>query len=189
MGISNIPPKFLSLSFHAKFFPALLWQRLHPKRKEDEYQSPFTNHLPMEFIIAIAICGVLAAIGMPSALSEGSIIGWLIGGIGISGILALLILSVKSGLEEPPSYNDFLMGIFFFFVFLGISAGIFNGSLKHSQSSMVLGSLSGLFAGYVIGIFAGLYMQYLGWIAVLLNSIAGVSIIGMAIVDLVLLFG
>jgi hypothetical protein len=188
MAMNNIPPKFLSLSFHTKFIPALLWQRLRPK-KEEEYQSPFANHIPMEFIIALAICGVLTAIGIPYALSDGSIIGWLIGGIGVAGILALLILSVKSGLEEPPSCNDFLMGIFFFFIFLGISAGIFNGSLKHSHSLMIWGSITGLFVGYVIGIFAGLYMQYLGWIAVLLNMLAGVSIIGMVIVDLVLLFG
>lgn len=188
MVISNIPPKFLSLSFHTKFFPALLWQRFRT-RKEEEYQSPFASHGQMEFIIALTVCSVLTAIGIPSAISEGSIIGWLIGGIGIAGILTLLILSVKSGLEGIPSYNDFLMGFFFFFITLGISAGIFNGSLKHSQSLMVWGSLSGLIAGYVIGIFAGLYMQYLGWIAVLLNTLAGVSIIGMVIVDLVLLFG
>ncbi len=188
MVLNNIPPKFLSLSFHTKFFPALLWQRLRP-RKEEEYQSPFANHIPMELIITLTICSVLTAIGIPSAMSDGSIIGWLIVSIGVAGILALIIISVKSGLEEPPSYNDFLMGIFFFFVALGISAGIFNGSLKHSHLLMVLGSLTGLFAGYVIGIFTGLYMQYLGWIAVLLNTLAGVSIVGMVIVDLVLLFG
>lgn len=182
--MSNIPPKFLSLSFHTKFFPALLFNRLRPKEEEGVSFTPY-----MELTIALAICGVLTAIGIPSALSDGSIIGWLIGGIGLAGILALIILSVKSGLEVSPSYNDFLIGIFFFFVALGISAGIFNGSLKHSPLLMVWGSLVGLFAGYIIGIFAGLYMQYLGWIAVLLNIIAGVSIIGMVIVDLVLLFG
>lgn len=186
MVMSNIPPKFLSLSFHTKFFPALLFNRLQPKEEEG---VSFAPSVYMEATIVLTVCGVLTAIGIPSALSDGSIIGWIIGGIGMAGILALIILSVKSGLEVSPSYDNFLMGIFFFFVALGVSAGIFNGSLKHSPVLMVLGSLSGLFAGYIIGIFAGLYMQYLGWIAVLLNILAGVSIIGMVIVDLVLLFG
>ncbi|MEK6589056.1 MAG: hypothetical protein AABZ11_00080 [Nitrospinota bacterium] len=187
MSPGNIPPKFLSFEFHTKFFPALLFNRLRPK-KEDEGVS-FPPSVYTEATIALAICGVLTAIGMPSAISEGSIIGWIIGGIGVAGILALFILSVKSGLEEPPSYDDFLMGIFFFFISLGISAGIFNGALKHSLPLGITGSLAGLIVGYMLGIFAGLYMQYLGWTAVLLNMLAGISIIGMVIVDLALLFG
>ncbi|MBI4378367.1 MAG: hypothetical protein HY578_04635 [Nitrospinae bacterium] len=186
MSPDNIPPKFLSIEFHTRFFPDLLLNRLRPEKEEG---VSFPPSVYTEATIALAICGVLTAIGMPSAISEGSIIGWIIGGIGVAGILALFILSMKSGLEEPPSYDDFLMGIFFFFISLGISAGIFNGALKHSLPLGITGSLAGLIVGYVLGIFAGLYMQYLGWTAVLLNMLAGISIVGMVIVDLVLLFG
>ncbi|OGW07140.1 MAG: hypothetical protein A2889_10765 [Nitrospinae bacterium RIFCSPLOWO2_01_FULL_39_10] len=186
MVISNIPPKFLSLEFHTKFFPSLLFNRLRPKEEEG---TSFVPHVSLVFTVAMAFCVILIVKGIPYALANQSIIGWMVGGTGIAGILAIFIFNIYSQWGIKPTYDDFLIGIFFFFVSLGISAGIFNGSLKHSQLLMVWGSLTGLFAGYVIGIFAGLYMQYLGWIAVLLNMLAGVSIIGMVLVDLVLLFG
>ena len=48
---------------------------------------------------------------------------------------------------------------------------------------------AGLVAGYVLGILAGLGLQYLGWIAEWLDSLALPACVGMIVVDLVLLSG
>jgi len=125
---------------------------------------------------------------MPSAVSRGSFIGWLVGGIGAAGILALLINSIFSR-KEPPSYDCFLIGVFFFFVVLGISAGVFVGTLEHSLSLGLLVGSGGLIAGYLLGILAGLWFQYLGWLASMVNILAGLAVFGMFSVDLVLLAG
>jgi hypothetical protein len=68
-------------------------------------------------------------------------------------------------------------------------AGIFAGTLEHSFYIGLMGSAAGLVLGYVLGLFAGVWFQYLGLLAVLLNLLASVAIIGMIILDLVLLLG
>jgi hypothetical protein len=180
------PPSILSGEFHAKFFPQLLSSRLRLKKRNDEGTS-FSHN--MDFTIMFAVCLVLAAIGLPSALARGSLVGWILSIMGILGILAFFTFSVLSQLDTRPTYDRFLVGIFFFFVFLGITAGIFVGTLNHSLFLGILCSAVGLLIGYVVGIFAGLWFQYLGWLAALVNMLAGLGIIGMITVDLVLLFG
>jgi hypothetical protein len=178
----NSCPTFFSVGFHTHFFPLLLWSRLRPKERSG------TTFVPLEHYLVIAFCVVLTAIGIPHALNHHSIIAWLSVGIGVAGILTLAIASICSR-NESPSYEDFLFGIFYFLVMLGITSGIFAGSLEHSYSIGLLGSVAGLVLGYVLGIFAGLWFQYLGLLAVVLNVLAFPAIIGLIVVDLVLLFG
>lgn len=103
-------------------------------------------------------------------------------------MLALAVNSVTSR-TAPPSYARFLTGVFFCFVALGMSAGIFTGALYHSfMTALFLGS-AGLMAGYFFGILAGLWFQYLGWLSSTVDGIAGLAAFGIFVVDIVLLAG
>lgn len=176
------PPKFLSIEFHTRFFPALLRGRLLPGTREGTgFSSTF------ELYVLFGICVVLAVIGLPGAISRNSVIGWATGGIGAAGTVALIINSIIS-CNTPPSFDRFLTAVFFFFVMLGISAGIFAGSLQHSLARGLVAGSGGLIAGYLLGILAGLWLQRLGWLASLVNGLAGLAVLGMFVVDLVLLF-
>ena len=178
-----MPPKFLSFAFHAGFFPALLRGRLRPRERVG---TGFTSIV--EFYVSLAFCFILVMIGIPKAVSDRSIIGWVVGGIGAAGIVALLIHSICSH-KDPPSFDCFLIGVFFFFVVTGISAGVFFGTLEHSLPLGLLVGSGGLIAGYLLGILAGLWFQYLGWLASVVNGLAGLAVAGMFFVDLVLLSG
>jgi hypothetical protein len=180
--VKNTEQKFFSSEFHTHFFPALFWSRLRHKERGG------TTFVPFEWYIVIAFCLVLAAIGIPYAIDHHSIIAWVAGGIGVAGILILTISSICSR-QGSPSYEEFLWGVFFFLVMLGLTAGIFAGSLEHSFALGLAGSVAGLLLGYVLGIFAGLWFQYLGLLALLLNVLAIPAIIGLIVVDLVLLLG
>jgi hypothetical protein len=173
---------FFSIEYHARLFPALLWSRLRHTERAG------TTFVPLESYLLIAFCLVLTAVGLPHAINHHSIIAWLAVGIGTTGILVLVIASIclRNG---SPSCDDFLVGIFFFLVVLGVTAGIFAGTLEHSFSLGLLGSAAGLVLGYVLGIIAGLWFQYLGLLAVVLNMLAFPAIIGLIVVDLVLLLG
>jgi hypothetical protein len=70
---TDTPPKFLSVEFHKRFFPALLWSRIRPKQQRT--RSGFNSSL--ELYIVLAVCGGLVALGTPAALSHGSIAGWI----------------------------------------------------------------------------------------------------------------
>jgi hypothetical protein len=177
-------PKFLSLEFHTRFFPALLLGRLSPEEKGG---TTFTS--TTELYVLLVICLILVVIGIPNAVSHKSIIGWIAGGIGAAGIMAMFISSILSQMGTPPSYDAFLKGIFLFFLSLGISAGIFIGTLDHSSLKGLLVGSAGLVAGYLLGILFGLWFQYLGWLAGMLNLVAYLAVIGMLFVDLVLLGG
>ncbi len=176
MTTDMIPPRFLSLEFHTRFFPRLLWDRLRQRKKEGQGTS-FTS--TTELIIILTVCLVLAAIGIPSALLRGSIVGWVLSVIGVGGLLAIFATSVGAQWGHRPTYDDFLTGIFFFFISLGILIGIVVGMENHSPWLGISTSLAGLFGGYVLGIFAGMGLQYLGWIAALLSMLAGLAAIVM----------
>jgi hypothetical protein len=123
-------------------------------------------------------------------LSHGSIAGWIASCLGATGVLALVVNSIKSRQGEPPSWDDFLVGIFFFFVILGITVGIFTCTLEHLHFfSGLLTAAAGLIAGYVLGICVGFWLQYIGWLATVLNQIAVPAFVGMLVLDLVLLSG
>jgi hypothetical protein len=181
----NFPPKLLSIEFHTRIFPSFLWNRLRPKQRTAAgFSSSF------ELYITLAVCIILAAIGAPSALAQGSIAGWIVGGIGLAGLLAMIINSIASFWGKTPSYDDFLVGCFFFFVTAGPTAGIFISTLEHYPFFQgLLISAAGLVAGYALGVMAGFGLQYIGWLAAILNALSFPAIIGMLVVDLVLLSG
>jgi hypothetical protein len=141
----------------------------------------------MEMMIASALCLTLAVVGIPLALNQGSIIGWILSIIGVGGVVFLLISSVAAQWGNRPTYDDFLTGIYFLFVSVGIFIGIPVSMDKHSPWLGVLTSFAGLLVGYVLGIFAGLQLQYLGWIAVLINMLAGFAAIVTAAAFLIML--
>ncbi|MGA3118385.1 MAG: hypothetical protein ABSF90_28660 [Syntrophobacteraceae bacterium] len=178
-----MPPRFFSIEFHTRFFPALLWGRLH-RREREGTGFPST----IEFNIVLAVCVILVVFGIPAAVSGQSVIGWASGALGSTGIVVLSVKSIASR-TEPPSYDQFLAGVFFFFVALGISAGIFAGALYHSfMVSLCLGT-AGLASGYASGILAGLWLQYLGRLASTVDGLAGLAALGVFFVDIVLLAG
>lgn len=183
MEPDNNPPKFFSLDFHARFFPSVIMDRLNFK-KSDGRGTTFTS--TTEMFITLAVCVILAIIGLPSA-ANGSVLGWTLSVLGVGGTIVLLILSVIGNQGERPSYNDFLIGVFLFFVVLGAFIGIPAGMETHSFLLGLLVSLAGLAAGYVIGILGGIWLQYLGWIAVVINMIAGFGAIIMSGTVLIML--
>jgi hypothetical protein len=185
MTADPIPPKFLSLEFHTGFFPRVLRDRLRRKEKESE-GTAFTSI--MEMMIGLAVCLILAVIGIPFALTQGSAIGWILSILGVGGIIVLLIVSLGAQWGHRPSFDDFLIGVFFFFVSLGMFIGIPVGMDSHSPWLGVSAGLAGLIGGYLVGILAGLRLQHLGSIAVVVNMLAGFATIVMGGAGLVMLF-
>jgi hypothetical protein len=137
----------------------------------------------------LAVCLFLVIIGAPGTIAQKSNVGWILFGIGLLGLLALLIQSITSQWSERPSYDSFLVGFFFLFITLGLTAGIYVGTHQHALALGLLAGVAGLLLGYLLGIFAGLQFQRLGWLAALLNILAGVAIVGLGIFDLLLLLG
>lgn len=180
---TEMPPRFLSIEFHVRFFPGLIWSRL---RQAERTGTGFSSIF--EIYVAFAICVILVAIGIPGALSHKSVTGWLIGGIGLAGILALLANSIFSH-KDAPSYDRFLTGVFFFFLALGMTAGVLAGKLNHSLSLGLFSGSGALVAGYLLGIPAGLWLQRLGWFSGVVNGLAWLATFGMLFVDMVLLAG
>ncbi len=180
-----MPRKFLSIEFHTRFFPALLWSRL--KREEKGVQMGFSP--TVELTIAFAVCAALTLAGLPAAISRKSAIGWVSGGVGAVGILALVnpqhILTQGAAILRPISGR---CSILLFAVF-GTSAGIFAGALHHSPGIGLFLGAAGLMAGYLLGILAGLWLQCLGWLASIVNGLAGFATFGIFFVDLVVLAG
>jgi len=169
MEPDNTPPKVLLPEFHGSFFPKVLKNSLNFRKKENEGTS-FTS--TTEMFISLAICVVLAIIGILSA-ARGTTLGWILSILGVGGTIFLIILSFMGRRGEHPSYDDFLIGVFLFFVVLGVFIGIPVGMETHSFLLGFLVSLAGLTAGYVIGILGGIWLQYLGWVAIVINMITG----------------
>ncbi len=178
-------PDFFSLHFHLRFFPALLWDILSPRK--EEYRSPFAGHLPLEYMVAATLCMIAIAIGFPAVRGKGAWWGWILLVLGASGFIALLAGSIRSVWGEKPDYQDFRPAVFFFFVFLGPTLGLLAGTIEQSPGLKIAGSAGGLAAGYAIGILAGLWVQVLGWMGRFLDVLALGGIAGMIILDMVLL--
>jgi hypothetical protein len=179
-------PGFFSLRYHTVFFPSVL-KRQFIRAKQSNRATSFTSTL--EMMIGLAICVILAIIGIPFAIPGNSVVGWIMTTIGVGGIILLLAVSIAAQWKYRPSYNDFLVWVFFFFLSLGVFAGILIGMECHSIGLGVSASLVGLIAGYCIGILAGLRVQHLGWFAVVFNFIAAfgtIVVVGTAVVMAVL---
>ncbi|MBM3250376.1 MAG: hypothetical protein FJZ09_06010 [Candidatus Omnitrophica bacterium] len=163
-------PGILSLRFHIKFFPEVLRRCfLRRKSKGQEYQSPFANHFPIEFTLAIIFCVVLLVAGLPGLIGKRSLISGAMSLLGAGGLIAMLVSSIRSENKNRAelggryTFDYFVTGVFLFFLLLGLSAGISLGYLKGSPAQMVLYGLTGIAAGYIVGLFAGIGINYLGW--------------------------
>ncbi len=176
-------PRFLSLAFHTRFFPRVLLNRLRPRGRAGSRFYTFDH------FVTLAVCLFLVVIATPKAGHHRSTIGWMLLGIGSLGLLALLIQSIASQCRQRPSYDSFLVGFFFLFITLGLTAGFYVGTRQSSLVQGLLAGAAGSFAGYLLGILAGLQFQRLGWLAALLNVLVGIGIIGLIIFDVLLLFG
>ncbi|HAK89572.1 MAG: hypothetical protein A2077_02020 [Nitrospirae bacterium GWC2_46_6] len=157
--------------------------------KKDEYESPFRDHIPIEMPVLAVVSFAAAVLGISSGLSKGSILGWLIGGIGAAGFLALFIHSIYSQAGCSPSFERFKVSVFLFFVIFGAVAGITAGKIgfDHSRWMRVMDGLAGLVIGYFGGICAGLWIQKLGWIGGLLEVFAIAGTAGTAIVGILMM--
>lgn len=125
---------------------------------------------------------------MIAALDSGSIIGWVCGILGLGGFIYFLYSSIRSRKQIHPSFEYFRVIIFFLFVLLGITIGLEIGTVYHlSYGNRIIVVLAGLVLGYVSGIGGGLWVQYLGWIASLLDILGIMAIAGMVFFDILLL--
>jgi hypothetical protein len=179
------PPKFLSWEFHARFFPRLLASRMRPKKRQG------TGFIPsgiIEGMILLAVCGILLASGLPSVLKQGSVAGWIMSILGAGGILAIFIASAYMQRGIKPSYDHFLLGIFFFFVTLGTLGGIIAGIYLHSPWIEVMTGAVGFCIGYLIGLLAGQWFQYLGLVSGVIDTMAYFGAVVAAGTAVVMLF-
>lgn len=87
---------------------------------------PFEDHLTPEIMLLLAGSVVVTSIFLPLAVKD-SAIGWVGSVIGISGVIALFIMSILSERGSRYSFESFRLSIFLFFVMLGITAGLFIG--------------------------------------------------------------
>ena len=178
-------PSLSSLEFHTKFFPRLLWSRLSPQKNEPQGTSFSHNMGPT--VMAVA-CMALLALGTPMGLIQKSILGWILAIAGLIGIAYIIFNSIAAQRGLKPTYEKFHIWIFFFFVFLGFSAGLFITSVNHQPHLIVFtAGLLGILPGYIVGILAGLWSQSLGWVSGLLNGLSGLAIFGLVIVDMLML--
>lgn len=187
---SDTTPPFFSFEFHFRFFPRVVRRLIFPQKNPDD---PFSirgsgfSSTP-EHMVLFAAAIISLATGLPGALAKGSLIGWFFAAAGAAGIIALLAASIASQKGCRPVYDDFRILVFLFCIFLGITCGLALGlSLRSSYPARVLLAAAGMAGGYVLGIFAGLWAQRLGWIAGLLDLLAGLCIISFIIIDIILL--
>jgi hypothetical protein len=111
-------PSFRTVEFHLRFFPKCLWANLknHPDSRQ--------GHVFFEIPIALAICALLIAWGLPSAMQNHSPIGGAASFLGASGVIALVVYCVRSTGGSPVSYSEFEPWTFLFFLFFGFFGGL-----------------------------------------------------------------
>jgi hypothetical protein len=178
-------PGLLSWEFHVRFFPQLLADRLRPKKRTS---TGFVHSGIMEGMILLVICTVLLAVGLPSVVKQGTAAGWIMSVLGAGGIIAIFITSVYLQRGIKPSFDNFLFGIFFFFVASGMLGGIILGIDSHSPWLETATGAAGFFTGYVVGLFAGQWFQYLGLISGIIDALAYFGAVVAAGTSIIMLF-
>lgn len=190
-------PGFFTLNFHRNFFPRLLLNKWREMTAPPPPRSPFANHVPLELTLLPMACLFLLGMGLPGALKH-SPLGIVLVFLGAAGLAALLFMAIRGAWDQPAVYDNFSASVFLFILALGISAGIFYGSLNKNAlwdhleggSSLTLrAALLGAALGYPLGIFAGLYNQKLGFLAFLPVLVSRLGMIGLIATDLVMIFG
>ena len=95
-----VPPWFLSVEFHTRFFPSLLWHNLRPKKK-DGTTFTFTT----EQMIILAVCLIMSLAGARSAFVQGTVFGWVIVLVGLGGMAAIVLSSIAGQWGTRPTYD------------------------------------------------------------------------------------
>lgn len=186
----DTPPPFFSVEFHLRFFPGLIRRIVFPKKDLDgtacRRSTGFVSG--MDHMIVLAVCLVSFFAGMPGALQKGSVVGWVFGLAGAVGVIALTVMSIVSQRGIRPSYRDFRILTFTFLVFTALTGGLALAQALHlSYGLRILLGAAGTMAGYFLGIMAGLWVQRLGWISTVVDLLAGLSVFGLVIIDIILL--
>jgi hypothetical protein len=180
-----IIPSLLSLKFHTSFFPRLLWFKLSPK-PEEKPRTSFNSNLELMVVFFVSLLFLVTGTAM--VLGKNFLLGSPLAILGLAGTAYILFSSWAAQRGTKPTYDNFLIWIFFFLAFLGLTVGLFFTSVNHYSHLIVLSvGVLGLLVGYFVGIFGGLYLQSLGWVSGLLNGLAGPAIIGLIIVDMLFL--
>src|SRR5690242_5941081 len=106
-------PPFWSAEFHFRFFPRVLWTQIrnHPDSRK--------RHVFFEIPIATVICGVLIAIGLPSAVDHHSIGGWGMTILGTGGLISLLAVCLHATAGSILDYSEFEPWTFLFLAATG----------------------------------------------------------------------
>ena len=189
------PPSFFSIDFHLRFLPGVIRRRLFPPKETGTRFGPGPD-----FLILVGGCALLLVFGLPGALGpEPTVVGVLLSLLGGGGLLALAVAGVRSVWGIPPSYEQFAVGVFFFCVAAGASAGLFYSALfvarpvvwmalaESHAGEHLLWALAGAVPGYLLGIPAGLWTQRLGLLATVPAVLAWPGIIGLLVTDVVVL--
>lgn len=190
-------PRFFSLEFHLHFLPGVIRARWHG------VGPPRTGFMPsgtLEIMVLFALCAILLAVGVPGLVGSDPGRGsMLLAGLGGAGALALLGLSIYSTRGSPLSYDRFDVGLFFFLVALGGTAGLWYAVLtdpdrfagaQWRQSHGLARSLwtaGGALGGYLVGVPAALWLQRLGPLGGFISAFALPAIIGLIVTNAVLL--
>lgn len=187
---TNSPPPFFSMDFHLRFFPLAVRRIAFPGKgaggTASGRDSGFSS--TAEHVILFAAAMISLAAGLPAALGNGSLIGLFFSVAGAAGVIALVAASVAARKGYEPVFDDFRILTFLFCVFLGLTCGLGLGlSLGPSYAPRLLLGAAGSAGGYVAGIFAGLWAPRLGWIAGLLDLLAGLCVLSFVIIDIILL--
>ena len=176
--MSSPAPRFFSLEFHFRFLPGVIWRRLRGGSEAD--RPSFAHHVIIELPVLLVGCCVLLAIGVPLALGAQPVLGWAMAVLGLGGIIFLVIHSILSRPPGRPSFETFHVMVFLFCVLLGLTAGMIEAPAPWLRLPC---AAAGALAGYGLGIFAGLWVEYLGWIALVPDLLAVAGAAGLAIFD------
>ncbi|OPY93399.1 MAG: hypothetical protein A4E73_00155 [Syntrophaceae bacterium PtaU1.Bin231] len=178
-------PRFFSAAFHCRFFPSVLRRIFTPARTAE---SPFAHHIPLEFTVITVFALFACLLGFAAVIGSGSIAGWVFALLGTAGLVFAVVHGIRSRAGEKPSYDHFRPGVFFFLIVLGFTLGLATGhTWRLSFWPRLLPGIAGAAAGYVLGIGGGLAVQYLGWLAGLIELAAYLATIGTVVVAMLLL--
>jgi len=178
-------PPFFSAAFHCRFFPSVLRRIIMPGRT---VESPFAHHLPLEFTVVTVLALFASFLGFAAAIDRGSMVGWFFALIGTAGLAFAVVHGIRSRAGEKPSYDRFRPGVFFFLLVLGFTLGLAAGhAWRLSFWPRLLPGIAGAAAGYALGIGSGLAVQYLGWLAGLIELAAYLATVGTVVVAILLL--
>ena len=174
-------PSVLSWAFHVQFFPALLKQRF---RLHQTKQNGFVPSGYLEGMLTVLVSsGLIVGGGARRDPTDG--LGITLLALGGAGLLYSLYRSIADARELRPSYENFLFGLFFFSIMLGVFVGLVF-AVYHPAAVRAGAAGGGALAGYWVGLILGVQAQRLGFIGGALNQFAMLGALGLIVVAILL---